>query len=208
MVKTSIITVLEALAVVAVGWGIGLTANAMNDKPLALGKDHLRATVKVTPAPTNRTPEPLAGVIDGDETATEPELTDEGFQLISHEEAIEVYQGHAYAEEREVFIDARDDKSYAEYHIPGAFQLDHYYAERYLDDVLPACRNAERIILYCNGGKCEDSKLAAGDLMDNGIDPAKLFIYNGGITQWTADGLPCERGERLSNDIVYPNEQG
>jgi rhodanese-related sulfurtransferase len=204
MMKSGITAILEALFVVVVGWGIGLSANAMSEKGLPLSKNQFPSR------PPIAAPQHLDQHANGEVSAVVDgiELSDEGYQIIGHAEVVAIFQGDAYYEERDIFIDARDDAHYADYHIRGAFQLDHYYSERYLDTVLPACQNAERIVVYCNGGECEDSKLAAGELMDHGIDHAKIFVYAGGIEEWTADGLPCERGERLSDDIVYPKAGG
>ena len=35
----------------------------------------------------------------------------------------------------------------------------------------------------------------------------KIFVYVGGVVAWAKDGLPFERGERLSGDIVYDLEE-
>ncbi len=128
------------------------------------------------------------------------------FQYIEHAEMMEVYQSPAYEVGQCIFIDARNDAAYSEKHIPGAYQLDHYFADRYITELLPVCADAERIIVYCNGGKCEDSKLAAMDLIENGVLADKIFIYLGGVVAWSEDGLPFERGERLSGDMTYGDE--
>ena len=75
-----------------------------------------------------------------------------------------------------------------------------------MTQLLPACENAETIVVYCNGGKCEDSFLAAGDLLEEGVEMHKILVYSGGIAAWKADNLPVERGERLSQDLVYLDE--
>jgi rhodanese-related sulfurtransferase len=131
---------------------------------------------------------------------------DDLYQLIDHDETMEAFQSPAYEVGQCIFIDARNDTAYAEKHIPGAYQLDHYYADRYLPNLLPACAAAERIIVYCNGGKCEDSKLATSDLIENGVVAEKIFVYVGGVVAWGKDGLPFERGERLSGDTFYDDE--
>jgi rhodanese-related sulfurtransferase len=64
--------------------------------------------------------------------------------------------------------------------------------------VLPACLAAQKIVVYCTGGKCEDSEFAAGTLLEAGIPAAKISVYIGGITEWTAAKLPLETGTRKS----------
>ncbi len=127
------------------------------------------------------------------------------YQTISHQDVVEVYSSPEYEFEQYIIIDARDDSHYLEGHVPGAYQLDHYRLEQYLPTVLPACEMATRIVIYCNGGKCEDSELAAYDLMDAGVDPNKICVYLGGATAWAQAGLPLERGDRLSQDLYYPS---
>ena len=92
-------------------------------------------------------------------------------------------------------------------HIPGAYHLDYYYADDYIDTVMKAYHLAEgveadTIVVYCNGGKCEDSDLTVGYLLTKGIPPHKVFIYGRGFTGWKAEGMPIETGERNSGNIV------
>ena len=98
-----------------------------------------------------------------------------------------------------VFIDARHDPEYKEGHIPGAYQFDHYHPENYIAAVAPVCQKAEQIVVYCAGGKCEDSEYAAIFLRDNlGLPKEKLFVYAGGIGEWTGNGAPVELESRNS----------
>ena len=102
------------------------------------------------------------------------------------------------------FIDARDDAHYQAGHIPGAWQFDHYRAEAYLPAVLPVCMNAQQVVVYCNGGTCEDSEFAAVLLRDAGVPRTSLFVYVGGITEWKSNGLPVETGARRSGQLLQP----
>jgi rhodanese-related sulfurtransferase len=100
-----------------------------------------------------------------------------------------------------VFVDARDDQHYQEGHVPGAYQLDHYRPEKYLAPVLLVCQTAHQIVVYCNGGDCEDSEFTAITLRDAGILREKLLIYGGGLTEWLTNGLPVEIGPRNSGNL-------
>jgi 3-mercaptopyruvate sulfurtransferase SseA len=100
-----------------------------------------------------------------------------------------------------IFIDARDDEHYQAGHIPGAYEFDPYHPEKYFPDVLPACRAAEQIVVYCNGGDCDDSKTAVLLLKEVGIPDQKLLLYSGGITEWTGTHQPVETGARNSGSL-------
>lgn len=214
-------TIFEFLAVAAAGLLIGLAANAANPNGIAVNRDYFRASVPVrlspTPTAVEVSADRLPPIDSQDQPAQESEsfeaqdpnwqdLLATGYQPISHEKVVEIFQDPAYLQERIIFVDARNDDAYRRGHIPGAFQLDHYRIERYLENILPACQNAEKIVVYCNGGDCEDSKLAAADLMENGIDPNRIFIYLGGVVAWRADGLIFEMGDRLSGEEGYLTE--
>ena len=69
--------------------------------------------------------------------------------------------------------------------------------------VLPMCLSAQKVVVYCNGGACEDSELAAVMLRDAGIPAGNILVYSGGISEWT-NGLPFEIGARGSGQIIEP----
>ena len=112
-------------------------------------------------------------------------LKERGFPALYHTDVVEVFKSPYLADGVYVIIDARSDGLYQAGHIPGAYQLDHYYLDRYIDKVLEACKFADKIVVYCSGGDCEDSEYAIGDLMEKGVPLDKLNIYAG--------GLPCGR---------------
>ena len=100
-----------------------------------------------------------------------------------------------------MFIDARDDVNYSVGHIPGAYQFDPYHLEKYRATVIPICQAAEQVVVYCTGGDCEDSEFAAIALRDSGIANQKLFVFAGGITEWTDNQLPVEIDVRKSGRL-------
>jgi rhodanese-related sulfurtransferase len=57
--------------------------------------------------------------------------------------------------------------------------------------------------VYCTGGDCEDSEFTAIFLRDVGIPKEKLFVYGGGMTDWTTNGLPVEIGGRKSGNFRH-----
>jgi len=199
MGRATVRTVLESLAVTALGLAAGLVANAASDNGIALGRDHLRRAPQTesrsAPRARNVANESApAGNVESGQSDTDL------FAFIDHAEVVEIFHGTGYDIE-DIFIDARSDQPFLEGHIPGAYQLDHYRADRYLPELLPVCTSAVRIVVYCTGGSCEDSMLAAEDMMLEGVDPARIFIYKGGINQWRNSGLPIEVGVRLSGEL-------
>ncbi len=103
-----------------------------------------------------------------------------------------------------MFIDARDSDHYQAGHIPGAYQLDYYHKEDYLPAVVPVCLAAQVVLVYCNGGACEDSLLTASVLLAPIMPKEKIFVYGGGYTEWTNNRLPVEIGPRRSGRMLEP----
>jgi len=203
---------LECVLISAIGLMIGLSANAMYSDGVELGRNYFHRN---NHDPTERPPvrENHTTSSTGDDQGTGDEegdpladvvryLQEHDFQVIRHDEVVALFENPLYQEECYIILDARDDTNYRMGHIPGAYQWDHYRLDQYIDEVLPLCQAAEKIVTYCNGGDCEDSEFTAVDLMDRGIDPAKLFVYPGGMDLWMEKGLPVEQGERGSCDIV------
>ncbi len=125
-------------------------------------------------------------------------------QLVESNQVVALFRDPRHEQELVVFVDARNDRDYARGHVPGAYQLDHYHPEKFLASVLPVCQTADQIVVYCNGGGCEDSELAALTLSQAGISKTNLFIYAGGLREWATNGLPVELGARSSGNL-HPN---
>ena len=70
---------------------------------------------------------------------------------------------------------------------------------------LSTCLNATKIVVYCSGGNCEDSEFAALTLKEAGAPLDRIAVYAGGITDWTAKGLPIEVGARNSGNLRPAN---
>ena len=67
---------------------------------------------------------------------------------------------------------------------------------------MQVCLTAQQIVFYCNGGDCDDSEHAAIMLRDSiGMPKEKVFVYGGGIAEWTSNGLPIEVGARNSGRV-------
>ena len=194
---------LEGLIVALVGSVLAFAFNAASPSGLELTRNYFPGAVRpaaVTTAITNR------AVAGGRTNASPPSAAElvaarlkaKDLQLVDREQAWKLFQDPRYSHNLIVFVDARDDAHYQAGHIPGAHAFDPYRATEYLAGVLAVCQTAERIVVYCESGDCEDSEFAAVLLRDAGVPNAKLAVYAGGFTEWQTNGLPVELGARLS----------
>lgn len=193
----------DALIIAIAGIVLALAANALSPRGLSLRRDYFPAVPK-TNAPAATAPTTGAKSGPAIVAAGGPTRTKRGLPLATHEEVVALFHDPRYAEGRILFVDARDDEHYGAGHIPGAYPFDHYHPDRYMAAILGAAVLAERIVVYCNGGDCEDSELATLDLIALGIPDSKLAIYGGGITAWNEHKLPVERGARGSGATTSP----
>ena len=136
---------------------------------------------------------------DSDDSSADGDyrIGDHGFYEVTFVQAARLFEDPATQTQDFLFVDARDDDSFDAGHIPGALQIDHYYIEQYLPDVLPAAFTAQKVIVYCNGGKCEDSILVCNDLLDESVEWENLLLFKGGWKEWTANHMPVEKGSGL-----------
>jgi rhodanese-related sulfurtransferase len=187
---------MEAVCVAVVGGGLALLANQLSPRGLRLTRDYFPpAKVPVVAA----SGEPASATNAA--TAITARLRARGLQTIARPAVEAMTRDVRYSQGNVLILDARNDQHYRAAHIPGALQFDHYRAEAHLATVIPACLAAEKIIVYCTGGDCEDSEFAALMLRDAGIPNERLFIYEGGIADWTAARLPVEAGHRFSGEL-------
>jgi rhodanese-related sulfurtransferase len=193
----------EGVLVAVIGAVFAFAANEVSPRGLRLTRNYFPGATRgslPSGAATNLTPRPGGPRVGAPSPAEllARRLQTKGLHLIESNHVAQLFRDPRYEQELIVFIDARDDRHYQEGHIPGAYLFDHYHAENYLATVLPVCQTAERIVVYCTGGGCEDSEFTAITLRDVGITKEKLFVYGGGMTEWTTNGLSVEVGERRS----------
>lgn len=205
--RTAKVVLFEAVLVAAVGLVFALAANALSPRGLRLSRNYFPGGGELSaavPTATNAVGGQVGASTADPLAATLRRLEQHGLQIITGQDVAELFQDLRYEQGLVVFVDARDDQHYQAGHIPGAWQFDHYRAERYLPAVLPVCLNAQKVVVYCTGGACEDSEFAAIMLRDAGIPRENLFVYAGGITEWTAQGRPVETGARRSGELLKP----
>ncbi len=217
----------EAAGVVFAGLLFALAANQVSPRGLSLRRDYFPAATPASVAtqpPTTTTGAAAPGTVSGlattpgdppavsatnrppDSAAEIPDalrsrLAARGLSAIGFDGARALFEDPRRAQDLVVFVDARNDSHYAEAHIPGAYQFDHYYPDRYLANLLPVVQHAESIVVYCTGGDCEDSEFAATALKDTGIPPERLSVYVGGVDDWKSRGMPLETGVRGSGQL-------
>jgi rhodanese-related sulfurtransferase len=196
----------ESLLIAAVGGVLAFAANALSPRGLSLARNYFpgdRSLPVTTPGSNYLTTiTARTNLAAGKPDLVAEQVRAEGLRLVDGNQMATLFHDPRCEQGLVVFLDARNDDHYQEGHIPGAYQLDHFYPERYLAATLPVCQTAEQILVYCNGGTCDDSLQTAIFLRDAGIPRERLFIYGGGMTEWTAKGLPVETGTRKSGSFL------
>jgi len=186
----------EAVTAVLAGLLLGLLLNAISPRGLKLHRNYFPAppglasgTTTNQSAATSTTSTPTNAVFS--------RLLAQGLQPLHHLATVARFHESQRTPATVIFVDVRNDALYQAGHIPGAHQLDYYRPEAYLPDVLAACATAQQIIVYCTGGDCEDSELAAGLLIQSGVPRERVFVYPGGFTEWSAHDSPLATGPRV-----------
>jgi rhodanese-related sulfurtransferase len=183
----------EALLVGTAGVLVAFAANALSPRGLKLSRNYspggALAGSRMPGSGSNSNGSPSTEILA-------QQFRAEGLQLADSNLVAKLFGTVGNGQSQVVFVDARDDEHYQAGHIPGAFQLDHYHPEPYLPAVLPVCQVAEKIIVYCKGGSCEDSEQTAIFLRDAGVPKERLFVYAGGFDEWTSNHMPVQTGQR------------
>jgi len=205
--KRTALTLFEIIALLAIAATLALGSNALRRDGLKLSKDYFEKPVPDTrpttqgsppstqgPPPTTQEPSQTAPASQPATNARQADVEEHPFQVVTFAEALDIVNDELYEMDVCIFVDARNDEQFAEGHIPRAWRLDPYHSSLYMDDLEPAARDAERIILYCDGGDCEDAIFAGRELLEWGIELEKISLYEGGMEDWEANGGPIEKG--------------
>lgn len=193
---------LEGAGVAGLGLLLALAANHLSPRRLELTRNYFPGAPLAMPIVRTNPAGPADGSIPPP-GSTAARLREHGLQLAGHDQAVQFFHDPRRAVEEVIFIDARDDAHYAAGHIPGAYAFDRFHPENHLVSVVPACQAARVIVFYCGGGDCDDSEHAAIMLRDSlALPREKVFVYDGGFNEWSARGLPIERGARNSGDLA------
>jgi len=196
-------TIGEVLILLALGLSLGLGVNSLRQKHLELNKVYFR---RPQPAPTLAPP-----AVQADEASTTPtkespveevpppkqdteahHSAKHEFQTITADDILTLLDDPLTQAGYHIFIDARNDEHFVKGHIPGAIQCDPYQSEETMPGVLDKAMNAEKVVVYCNGGDCEDSIYMCRELQSQGIAYEAIYLYEGGWKEWEKRKLPVE----------------
>lgn len=117
-----------------------------------------------------------------------------GYLELTTQQVVDVFNHDDTKMGLNLFLDARKLDIFEEGHIPGAIQADHYDFSLYIEKIQNFVSAAEKVIVYCNGGDCEDSIFMCRDLEDANIAHEKIYLFKGGWEAWTSLGMPVETG--------------
>lgn len=101
------------------------------------------------------------------------------------------------------FVDARPGEEYLESHIPGAFSVSVDRADVRVSMLVADgwIAPGRRVVVYCIGGTCTESKLVVRALLEAGFDPAMVHIDDSGFPAWVEAGHPVESGADVSEEL-------
>lgn len=210
-------TLLETVLLMAVGTTVAFAGNALRtNKSIDWSRDYFKKSQVVVPTKPGE-PDvnsigtlPAASVI-ANTTNPVPNITPSvaapsakpeaeahlvhDYQSINLDGVEAALADPRYEQGLIVFVDARADEPFEAGHIPGALQCDHYQLDKYINAVMNKARVAEQVIVYCNGGQCEDSIFMCQNLMERGLDYKAIYLYEGGWKEWEQSGNPIAKGK-------------
>ncbi len=130
---------------------------------------------------------------DGAEQIENPKVEEapkHGMQAMSVEEAQDYYD---LGKPITVFVDARSQDHYDDLRIKDAIHIYLPQVNDMSEEVRASLNEADFIVVYCNGGDCEDSITLAENLVnDQSIPYEKVWVFEGGIKEWKEHKLPME----------------
>jgi rhodanese-related sulfurtransferase len=195
--------VAEAATVLAAATLFAVVLNSVRPNGIQWGRDYFPESSK-TAEPPDPTLSPVERMLGGKANGIPNTMAEEKSSEFSFIHFDEMQREFLENQGLTLFLDARNEKSFLEGHVPGAWLFDHYHFEKYVNEVLPMCLASDKVIVYCTGGDCEDSLFACKDLAQLGVPAEKLFIFEGGILEWKEQGMDVELGPRDSGIIESP----
>ena len=89
-------------------------------------------------------------------------------------------------------FDARSPTDFEAGHLPGAMLFYSEEMDTYFPEYAMMLTPEQGVMVYCSGKACDESLLVSKMLFEQGFTNVHLFA--GGMEEWTAAGLPTERG--------------
>lgn len=193
MMKALKKTIVEFFLLGMVGLMIGFTANGLRAKnSLQFTKNYFDfGTVVTIPGhhePGNTT------TTSNDTTAEKSTHPKHPYQEITHDEVLALLNDPNTELGLNVFVDARNENNYSEGHIPGSYQCDPYDIGSYIDGMIDHVLGAEKVVVYCGGGNCEDSIFMCRELLEMEVPMEAIYLFMGGWKEWVKNDSPIETG--------------
>ena len=197
--KTAKNTALEFALIGVVGVVIALIGNTVRARgAIDLSKNYFFIPpVEVDTAPATQGEASDAAKANDPET-TAPEQPKHSYKEVDFDAAQTILEDPNTAGGLNVFIDARGDDDYEEGHIPGALQCIPYEIDVYIDAITDNVLGAEKVIVYCGGGECEDSIYMCRELVEMGVPQEAIHLFPGGWSEWVERGGEIETGREGS----------
>ncbi len=106
---------------------------------------------------------------------------------------ITVAQAKSLFDQQAFFIDARKLEDYRKGHVKGSFRMAEADFQFGNPPMLAAIPRDATLVVYCNGGNCDESEQVAK--LINGSGYQKVYVLHDGIPGWQAMGYPSETGD-------------
>lgn len=102
-----------------------------------------------------------------------------------------------------VMIDGRTIDGYLEGTIPSAINIPYTEMASRLDEIGCAkgddkkwdCKNAQQVLMFCNGPWCGQSPMAIRAMLRESYPAEKILYYRGGMQSWNSFGLTVVEGD-------------
>lgn len=186
-------TAIEFVLIGVVGVGIALIGNSVR----ARGSIDLRKNYFYIP-PAETESATTTNEQAPDASDTQATVSKHSYQEVDFDAVRAILEDPNTASGLNVFIDARSDEDYEEGHIPGALQCYPYEIDVYIDGITDYVLGAEKVVIYCGGGDCEDSIFMCRELAEMGVPQEAIFLFHGGWSEWTERGGEIETGREGS----------
>lgn len=111
---------------------------------------------------------------------------------ITIDEAFALYQ-RGQTDMNTYFIDSRKMEDYVKGHVPGAIRIDTAMFQLKEPDELGLIPRTGYVVVYCNGGHCDESENVAKRLDGSGYK--FVYVLHDGLPGWKALGHPVQVGE-------------
>lgn len=122
-------------------------------------------------------------------------------QEIGIDDIVDIVGDLDYDRWRFVFVDARSADVFADGRIQGAIRCWQADLAECIEFVLEPALGAEKVIVYCNGGKCDESKYMCRELVVRGVPRESIYLYAGGWDDWIANEMPFEVDEVVAEEV-------